>query len=273
GVGGELLGDLVNRTTGGLSRLGTIRVQAGVRVALGAGTLDNRHGAVPGGRAIGIAGPQHDRRGCAHTGGERGLHLRGGRQAEPRHDVARLARCALHVLADLVQRNDGDEEQGEKPSPSAVQVLPVPAALAAVEDTLVNGAVEDANTPDEHEHWLPLSDARGWSKAPRAAGSLHDSAARQATATARAIVTNPFPARNGGQEAAAWRPGSRARPAAPRRPPAPAPDLAPALGAGRAARRSVPGCRPSARPPAARTRWRCVSPARAGSGSGRQTAA
>lgn len=81
----------------------------------------------------------------------RGLHLGGRWQREHVHDVARLARLALNVLADLIQRDDGDEEESEEPPSGAMPVGPVTAALAAVEDTLANGAVENPQAPDDEQ--------------------------------------------------------------------------------------------------------------------------
>ena len=160
GLDGELRSHLVQGRADRLERPREVGVEHGLVVARHARADDRLDRPLPRHRARRVAGSQHDRDRGPHAGRQRGLHLRRGRLGEHVRHVTGPAGGALDVLADLVQRDDRDEEQREPPAPGPVPVLPVPAAAAAVEDALRDRPVEHAQAEDDQARWSRSSRQR-----------------------------------------------------------------------------------------------------------------
>jgi hypothetical protein len=174
GVRGELPGDQVQRGAPGLAGLAAVAVQVGVGVTGRATALDRGQRGPPGGQAGRVPGGQHDHHRGAHSGGQRGLHLRRGRQAEHVKYVAGFAGQALDMRAGPAQRDDRDEEDGEEAPPGPLPVLPVTAALPAVENALPEGAVKVLEPKNDQHHgplFVALFDpTKGFRSQPGTAG-------------------------------------------------------------------------------------------------------
>src|SRR4029079_12255209 len=156
-LNGELRPHLVQGRADHLERLHEVGVEHRLVIVRHTRADDCLDRPLPRHRAGRITGPQHGRDGGPHAGGQRRLHARRGRLAEYVRDVAGPAGGALDVLADLVQRDDREEEDGEPPAPSPVSVFPVPAAPAAVAHALPPRPVEHAQAEDDQHRWPPFA--------------------------------------------------------------------------------------------------------------------